>query len=171
MNKMTKVALATLMLGMCSTVVLADGEEAARGDDGHHQPGKHGCGTKCDGDIDIELTVEKHCDLDINKEKIVMAKNLIGGKWSGQSSFDVSANAPYSLNITKPATLVNQINPAQNIPVGVNTLLGVVPYVGAVLPYSPLTRTFTVKAETTNPVSNMAHWGLYKGTYKVAVAF
>ncbi|EOR09410.1 hypothetical protein ACUM6W_11630 [Acinetobacter tandoii] len=172
MKLQVQTALAALILGMCSTVVLADGEEGAKGGDGgYHHPGRDGCGTKCDGKIDIELFVEKHCDLDIDKSKIVMQKNLVGGKWSGQSGFDVRANAPYSLNITKPSTLDNEIDASQKIPVNVDTKLGLFNYTGAVLPYTSSTRTFTVKAETVSAVSDMAHWGTYKGTYKVAVAF
>lgn len=173
MKLQVQTALAALVLGMCSTMVLADPDVSTQsfGGGGDHKTGKHGCGTKCEGDIDIELFVEKHCDLDIDKEKIVMQKNHMGGKWSGQSGFDVRANAPYSLNITKPTHLVNQIDATQKIGVDVDTKLGMVNYNGAVLPYSSSKRTFTVKAETTNPVNEMAHWGLYKGTYKVAVAF
>ncbi|MEJ5038194.1 hypothetical protein WH285_14765 [Acinetobacter johnsonii] len=171
MNKILKMSLMAITLGLGSTAVFADEAEAFGGNGGGHHPGNSGCGTKCDGDIDIELYVEKHCDLDIDKKKITMTKNVSGGKWSGQSGFEVSANAPYSLNITKPSHLVNQIDPLQKIAVGVDTKLGAALYTGAILPYSSSSRTFTVKAETTNPVSDMAHWGLYKGTYKVAVAF
>ena len=81
MNKMTQAALAALAFGFCSTAVYADGAEAASfgggggsGNGGSHHSGNSGCGTKCDGEIDIELTVAKHCDLDINKKKITIAQ-------------------------------------------------------------------------------------------------
>ncbi len=75
------------------------------------------------------------------------------------------------MNITKPSVLINEINSAQKIGVNVETKLGTFPYTGVQLPYSPTARTFDVVATTVNAVSDMAHYGTYKGTYVVAVDF
>ena len=175
MNKMTQAALAALAFRFCSTAVYADGAEAASfgggggsGNGGSHHSGNSGCGTKCDGEIDIELTVAKHCDLDINKKKITMAQGA-NDKWWGDSSFDVSANAPYSLNITAPTKLTKA--GAADIPITVKTKLGSADYSGATLGYQLAKRVFDVKVDTTNSVPYMTQAGTYTGVYKVAVAF
>lgn len=170
MNKMTQAALAALVLGVCSTGVYATEDVASFGGSGggNHHSGNSGCGTDCKGSIDITLEVPKHCDLDINKKTIVMTKGS-GITWSGSSSFDVSANAPYSLTITKPSTLVNG---SASIGVSVATLLGSAPYTGGTLSYQSAARVFNVNATTTNTTSlDSAQAGTYKGTYTVAVAF
>ena len=49
----------------------------------------------CSKDIPIELTVLKHCDLDVLTSKITLSD---GG--SGTGSFKVGANAPYNLLVS-----------------------------------------------------------------------
>lgn len=171
MNKLIKVSVSALFLSLGATAVYAmETGTADRGKSGHNS-GNSGCGTKCDGEIPIELNVPKHCDLDIlGDKKITMAAGA-QNKWSGSAQFEVRANAPYKLNITKPSKLTNAINSTQKIDVDVDTYLGTNQYAGATLPYSSTARTFDVVATTVNAVSEMAHYGTYKGTYKVAVDF
>ena len=170
MNKLIKVSVSALFLSLGATAVYAETGVADRGNSGH-KVGKSGCGTKCDGQIPIELYVPKHCDLDIlGNKKITMAAGA-QNKWRGSAQFEVRANAPYTLNITKPSELINAIDSTQKIGVNVETKLGTNLYDGTTLPYSSTARTFDVEATTVNAVSEMAHYGTYKGTYIVAVAF
>lgn len=172
MNKLIKVSVSALFLSLGATAVYAmETGVADRGNSGH-KVGNSGCGTKCDGEIPIELYVPKHCDLDILgiSKKITMAAGA-QNKWSGSAQFEVRANAPYKLNITKPSELTNAIDSTQKIGVNVETKLGTNLYDGTTLTYSSTARTFDVEATTVNAVSEMAHYGTYKGTYKVAVAF
>ena len=169
MNKLIKVSVSALFLSLGATAVYAT-ETADRGNSGHN-PGNSGCGTECKGEIPIELNVPKHCDLDVlGDKKITMAAGA-QNKWSGSAKFEVRANAPYKLNITKPSELINAIDGTQKIGVNVDTKLGATLYAGTPLPYSPTARTFDVVATTVNAVSDMAYYGTYKGTYKVAVDF
>ncbi len=99
MNKLIKVAVSALVLGL-GTAAYAEGGVADRGGPGvgnsGHNPGNSGCGTKCDGEIPIELNVPKHCDLDIlGKDKKIKMAAGAQNKWSGTAQFEVRANAPY----------------------------------------------------------------------------
>ncbi|WP_180177798.1 hypothetical protein [Acinetobacter sp. YH01005] len=175
MNKLIKVTVSALVLGLGTAAYATEANRGGHGGGnpgGGHQSGNSGCGTKCDGEIPIELNVPKHCDLDIlgKDKKITMAAGA-QNKWSGSAQFEVRANAPYKLNITKPSELTNAIDGTQKIGVNVDTKLGTTLYAGATLPYSSTARTFDVVATTVNAVSEMAHYGTYKGTYKVAVDF
>ena len=67
MNVFTKSLLATLVLGAASTAIYAE-------DDGSADRGRppSSCGETCTGQIPIELTVQKHCELDVLKRKITL---------------------------------------------------------------------------------------------------
>ena len=92
MNVFTKSLLATLVLGAASTAIYAE-DDAGSADRGGRPPS--GCGETCTGQIPIELTVQKHCDLDVLTSKITLED---GGAGSGQ--FKVGANAPYNLEVS-----------------------------------------------------------------------
>lgn len=172
MNKLIKVSVSALFLSLGATAVYATTDVADRGGPGNgHNQGNSGCGNDCKGEIPIELFVPKHCDLDVLGEKKITMTAGAQNKWSGKAQFEVRANAPYKLNITKPAKLINAIDSSQDIAVNVDTKLGSQTYTGTTLSYSPAARKFDVTATTVGSVSDMAHWGAYKGTYKVAVDF
>ncbi|SPL69972.1 hypothetical protein [Acinetobacter stercoris] len=172
MSKIVKTVLASLVFGLCSAAAFADGEDLAAkgggGGHGGHNPGNSGCGTTCNGKIDISLDVPKHCDLDIITDTITLA-NTSGNSWSGSGSFTVAANSDYRLNITAPTQLNNGL---YSVGVNVDTKKpgGASYMTGEVLPFSASARTFTVQANSTfDPTTT--RYGTYTGIYQVAVDF
>lgn len=91
MKLLMKTALSALALG--SVIGMAHAEDAELA--GKPQKPPTGCGELCTGSIPIELTVQKHCDLDVVTNKISLTD---GG--SGNGSFKVGANAPYNLLVS-----------------------------------------------------------------------
>ncbi|NNH00624.1 hypothetical protein [Acinetobacter sp. ANC 5414] len=85
MNKMTQAALAALVLGACSTAVMA-GEEGRPNQD-------RGCNTgSCTGSIPIVVKVPKRCMLKIDTPSIAL-----GDGETETGRFSVGANANYNL--------------------------------------------------------------------------
>lgn len=114
MNVFTKSLLATLVLGAASTAIYAE-DDGGSADRGVRPPA--GCGELCTGSIPIELTVQKHCDLDVLTNKITLTD---GGSGNGQ--FKVGANAPYNLLVT--TTNGSKVKMGTNeIPINVTTKL------------------------------------------------
>lgn len=89
MIKIMQAATAVFVLGTCSTVIYA--EEALTSASTQHTS----CGELCTGNIPIELTVPKHCDLDVLTSKITLTD---GGTGTGQ--FKVQANSNYNLLVS-----------------------------------------------------------------------
>ncbi|TCB78887.1 hypothetical protein [Acinetobacter sp. ANC 4173] len=170
MKLQLKVAMAALMLGMCSTVTMAEDSVSSESMTGGmpHERGDHGCGHDCKGKIDIELKVEKHCDLDIKDDLITLKKT--GKDWTGGTHFKVRTNAPYNLDIDAPDKLRNGY---KTIPVVVETKAENNHYLTGkhALEYKPGSRVFQVDATVAGDDVDSAYAGLYTGTYKVAVEF
>lgn len=93
MKLQVQTALAALVLGMCSTVVLADGEEAARPGGGGGNPMPDGCAELCkEASIPIQLKVNKLCHLEVGPSIV-----LNGATGAGSGSFKVGANADFTI--------------------------------------------------------------------------
>jgi len=94
MNKMTKAALATLVLGVCTTGVYAE-DALARG---LPPPPPSNCDTNCNGKIDIKLKVEPHCELQVLTPTLTL-QDKVGGD-TARGSFRVGANAQFKIGLT-----------------------------------------------------------------------
>ncbi|WP_216935066.1 MULTISPECIES: hypothetical protein [unclassified Acinetobacter] len=166
MNKMTQAVLATVVLsfGLGSTAVYAN---QVAGKPGSHKPGKHGCGDKCDGKIDIVLDVPRHCDLDVETPQLTLAQTT-GGNWSDAGFFNVSTNAPYRLNINAP----NNLRSGQNtVPVSMTTTRGGKAYSGTQTSTKGQAHRWDVAATVAGSAIAAADAGTYLGTYNVEVRF
>lgn len=173
MNKIVLTALASLVLGLGSASVYAGAPSQGPGPSKPtkpHKPGKHGCGDKCDGKINVVLDVAKHCDLDIINETLTLAA-ASGGNWTGTGRFNVRTNASYRLDISP---LNNLTGPGGSVPVEVTTRQA-----GATSNYTggqlASTRNddqaFNVTATVAANAYNAADAGIYRGNYTVAVRF
>ncbi|MGE8537931.1 MAG: hypothetical protein ACN6NI_01490 [Acinetobacter sp.] len=169
MNKMTQAALAALVIsfGFGSTVVYAADTAGRPGQQKPHKPGKHGCGDKCDGKIDVVLEVARHCDLDVLNPTLTLAAGA-DGNWAAAGAFNVRTNAPYRLNI---APLTQLRNGATSVPVTVATTRGGNAYSGTQSSTAGLDHTWDVNASVLSSVVNAADAGTYRGVYNVEVRF
>ncbi len=95
MNKMTQAALATLVLGVCSTGVYAD-EVAEKGGGGGGSPDWSSCTELgCSKDIPITLEVPKKCVV-TGGNPIVLSAN--GG--TKTSAYSIQSNTNYVLELS-----------------------------------------------------------------------
>ncbi len=173
MNKIVLTALASVVLGLGSASVYAGGPDRGPGPSKPtkpHKPGKHACGDKCDGKINVVLDVARHCDLDIVDETLTLAQAQ-NGTWTDTGTFNVRTNAPYRLQISAPNTLTGA---GGAVPVQVSTRQN-----GAADAYNGGTlastgnadQAFNVTATVAQNDYNNADAGTYRGTYTVAVRF
>mgnify|MGYP004576716471 CR=1 FL=1 len=173
MKKMTQATLAALVLGFgfSSTALYAAeanrGGPPQQGPNKPHKPGKHGCGDKCDGKIDIVLEVPRHCDLDVDTPRLTLAQTT-GGNWSDAGFFNVSTNAPYRLNINPLNTLRNGEN---TVPVVVTTTRGGKAYYGTQSSTKGQAHRWDVAATVAGSAVEAADAGTYRGVYNVEVRF
>lgn len=171
MNKMAQAALAALVFGLGATATYAT--ETARpghggGHGGGHHSGNHGCGSSgdCKGKIDIDLVVEKHCDLDVNDTQLTLDKS---NGYSDSTKFQVRTNANYHLAISAPATLVGG---GQSVPVTVTTTGVNGAYTSpTTINWDGLEHEYTVNASSPGLDVMATRAGTYKGAYNVEVKF
>ena len=164
MNKLIKVAVSALVLGLGTAAYATD---AKPGQGGHHG-GNSGCGSAgdCKGKIDIDLVVEKHCDLDVDESLLTLNKN---NSYTDSTKFQVRTNANYYLAISAPTKLVDG---TQSVPVTVTTTgLGGTYTSPTVINWNGLEHEYTVKATSAGLDAMATRAGTYKGTYNVEVKF
>ncbi|MGN0936931.1 hypothetical protein [Acinetobacter amyesii] len=178
MNKMAQAALAALVFGLGATATYAEtarpgpgsgnGGGHGGGHGGHHS-GNHGCGSSdCKGKIDIDLVVEKHCDLDIDDTQLTLDKN---NSYTDSTKFQVRTNANYYLAIVAPTTLTGPAG-SNPVPVAVTTTGAAGAYTSPnVITWDGLEHEYTVQATSAglDVMTTMA--GTYKGAYNVEVKF
>ncbi len=170
MNNLTKTLLATLVLGMSSTIAFAEGELDLASKN-PTPPTSSDCGP-CDGTIQVSLQVPKICDLKIKTPNIALTQIGTTSDWSGTGSFVVTANAGYKLNISAPSQLKRNGTGA-SLPVSVTTKdSSSAPVTSAsTFAYQPTPRTFTVDAKSNGLNAASYQEGNYTGTYTVGVLF
>ena len=166
MNKMTQTALAALVLGACSTVIYAGGE-----DKGSQPSGPSGCSVDCEGKIDIELKVDPHCELQVLTPKIVLEDKAGGDTKNG--SFKVGANAVYKIELST-ANNSNLKMGTNSIPIAIKTTRSGTVIPMGVTPNQPFTlggwTAYNVEVKSpevgvTKPV------GTYTEQYRIKVSF
>lgn len=168
MNKLIKVTMSALVLSL-GTAAYAGGKPGGGGHPGGgHHSGNHGCGSSgdCKGKIDIDLVVEKHCDLDIDESLLTLDKT---NSYTDSTKFQVRTNANYFLAITAPTTLANG---SRTVPVAVTTTGAGGPYSSpTVINWDGTEHEYTVQASSAGLDAMSTYAGTYKGTYKVEVKF
>lgn len=171
MKLQVQTALAALVLGMCSTAVLAD--DADKGGGGG-SPMPEGCSELCkSAAIPIQLTVPKICHLDASKSIV-----LNGATGTGSGNFSVGANAGFTVLVnTDNHTSGNNskvVNGSDSIKTLVTTTgpdtlnLGIPKAKGATMG-SFLNYTVNVAATEAYGINKPA--GTYTDTYRIQVFF